>query len=111
MKPRGFTLVEVVVALLILEVGLLGVFGMVVLAQRTLAQADAIERGVAELEGLLDSLGVHAAPGGGSRELDVGVVHWSVTADGTVTVRFVPALGLGEIEVLGRVAVTGGASP
>ena len=47
---QGFSLVEVLVALLVLEVGLMGAVGMTVQAQRTLQLALLYER-VAEVAG------------------------------------------------------------
>lgn len=105
MRRAGFTLVEVVVALLILDVGLLGAMGLIVLAQRTLAEADLVERGVADLEGVLDSLGWAAQPGGGARDVQAGRIEWSVGADGTLGLRFEPRAGGRVLEVSGRVRV------
>ncbi len=78
---RGFTLVEVLVALVVLEVGILGVMGTLVLAARTLSRAEAEEEGVAEVGRVADSLvaaGGGGDGGGGHRRTARGEVVWSV---------------------------------
>lgn len=62
MSRGGFTLVEVLIALLLLEVGVLGAVGILVLAGRTLTEAERTERAVAALEGVADSLRAVAGP-------------------------------------------------
>lgn len=81
----GFTLMEVVVALLLLEVGVLAAAGTLQVASRTLAEAERLERAVVEAGGVLDSLGRVSGPSAGSRSLPFGEVAWSVDDSGTVT--------------------------
>ncbi|HSW31859.1 MAG TPA: prepilin-type N-terminal cleavage/methylation domain-containing protein [Longimicrobiales bacterium] len=76
MRRRGFTLVEVLVALVVFEVGLLGVVGTLWLAAATLARAERTERGVAQLERLYDSLASVAAPASGTLVAPSGTVRW-----------------------------------
>jgi Tfp pilus assembly protein PilV len=52
----AFTLLEVLVALVILEVCLLGVLGLFTLAARAMARAVLVERAAAELAAVADSL-------------------------------------------------------
>ncbi|NJD18674.1 MAG: prepilin-type N-terminal cleavage/methylation domain-containing protein [Gemmatimonadetes bacterium] len=76
MRRRGFTLVEVMVALVVLEVGLLGVLGTLWLATSTLARAERVERGVAEVERVWDSLAAAGDAGSGMLETPAGRVRW-----------------------------------
>jgi Tfp pilus assembly protein PilV len=84
----GSSLAEVIVALVVLEVAILGSLGIVVLASRTLADAEATERAVAALEGTADSLSVSATPGEGHRDIAGGRIRWSVEEDGGFVVSF-----------------------
>lgn len=81
---RGFTLVEVVVALLVVEVGLLGVVGLLVSAQRTLAEAVRREIGVTEVGRVLDSLAAAPGEGAGFRDTAAGTLRWWVGPAGVV---------------------------
>ncbi len=89
MKRDGFTLVEVIMAMLVLEVGLLGVTGTLVLAARTLQRAERLERAVTEAGRIYDVLwktggtGEEVLPGG------LGRVRWSVASDGALRVDVV----------------------
>ncbi len=85
----GFTLVEVVVALLVLEVGILGAVGTLLLASRTLTRAEAVERGVLETESVLDSLERGAFSGPGVRDGEEGATSWALASDGSVRIRYV----------------------
>lgn len=78
MRASGFTLVEILVALVILEVGLLGVVGTLWLAAATLARAERTERGVAELERVHDSLALEEAPASGELTTSSGTARWRV---------------------------------
>ncbi len=84
---RGFTLIEVVVALVVLEISLVGAAGMLELASSTLARAEALESAVAVAEGVLDSLKQAASVEPGARSFGGGDVVWSVEDDGEMIVR------------------------
>jgi Tfp pilus assembly protein PilV len=91
---RGFTLVEVVVAVVIFEVGVLGVVGTLLLASRVATRAEAIERAVATAEGVMDSLLVAGnAAGTGERVIDGGRLIWRVDAEGWITLDWSPLRG------------------
>lgn len=80
---KGFTLVEVVVALLILEVCLLGVFGILVLANRSLTRAEMLESATATLEGVADSLASAVRLESGQRVIaGADTVVWEAGAGG-----------------------------
>jgi Tfp pilus assembly protein PilV len=53
---RGSSLAELLVALVVFQVGLLGVAGLVVLAQRNLMRAEIVARGVLEAQLVADSV-------------------------------------------------------
>lgn len=78
MRRAGFTLVEILVALVVLEVGLLGVVGTLWLAARTLTDAEILERGVTIMEGVYDSLSGERTPTDGARPSPPGQVRWRV---------------------------------
>ena len=106
-KMRGFTLVEVLVALVIFEVGLLGVVGTLVLASRTLARAVLLERAVGQVESVLDSLAQAQGSGGGQRPAVGGALSWSVDADGSVSVIFQGGAGWPHVEVWSHLGADG----
>ena len=83
--PGGFTLIEVVVALLVLEVAVVGVVGALLLASATLARAAALEHQVAMTEGVLDSLARAASVGADSLRTPAGAIVWTV--DDSATIR------------------------
>ncbi len=85
---RGFTLIEVVMALLVLEVGILGAVGVLLLASETLTHAEVVERGVLEAEAALDSLQAGVFPTSGLRERPDGTLSWKTSVEGTVRVRY-----------------------
>lgn len=88
MVRRGFTLVEVLVALILLEVGLLGVVGTLLLATRTLTHAELEERGAAVAERVLDSLSAAGVSSGeGRADVRGGEVRWRASG-GVVHVEF-----------------------
>lgn len=89
MRTRGFTLVEVLVALVVLEVGLLGVVGTLLLAARTLRKAERLEGAVAEVQRVFDSLAaVAGGPGQGRQPSHLGEVWWSADGQGVLRVEF-----------------------
>lgn len=99
MRRSGFTLVEVVVALLIFQVGLLGVVGTLVLASRTVGRAVRLEGAVAEVESVLDSLSHVAGRGPGIRQTPGGTLTWSLDADGEVSLTFRGDTGWPRVDV------------
>lgn len=76
MRRRGFTLVEILVALVVVEVGVLGVVGTLLLAARTLGRAEALEHGVTALEAAYDSLRTVPRPSDGRALVPPGEVRW-----------------------------------
>ncbi len=84
---RGFTLLEVVVALLVLEVAVVGVVGALALASSTLTQAEVLERAVAEAQGVLDSLAGTRGPRADSTVHPWGSVSWLVDDSARVGIR------------------------
>ena len=83
----GFTLLEIVVALLVLEVAVVGLVGSLVLAAATLARAETIETAVATAEGLLDSLSRAGTPASDSVTYGGAVISWTVDDSGGIGVR------------------------
>lgn len=83
----GFTLLEVVIALLVLEVAAVGVVGALVLASSTLSRAEALELQVAATEGVLDSLARSSSAGADSIRTPTGAVSWVVDDSARVRVR------------------------
>ena len=78
MSRRGFTMVEVLIALVLLEIGVVGAVGIMALAGRILSDAERVERAVAAVEGVADSLrATHRSPVAGRRSVaGVGRVEW-----------------------------------
>jgi len=87
-RGPGFSLVEVLIALVVLEVGLLGAVGMTLQAQRTLRVARTLESVSQAVAGLADSLVRVGWSGPGSRVTDEGELRWSREGAGTITVTF-----------------------
>lgn len=87
MTRRGFTLVEVLMAMVVLEVGFLGVAGTLLLAARTMRRAESLERAVTEAGRLYDSVSSVGEVGPGETPVAVGRVRWSVGADRTLLVE------------------------
>lgn len=83
---EGFTLVEVVVALLVLEVGVLGALATMVVAAETLRKAHRLDRATGRVEAVLDSLRGGASPGSASVLVDDVRIRWTVDAGGDVDV-------------------------
>ncbi len=81
---RGFTLLEVVVSLTVLEVAVVGAAGTLTVAARTLGRAERLERAVASAEGVLDSLRRVPARVSASLGYRGGDVRWQVGDSGRV---------------------------
>ena len=89
MRSRaGFSLVEVLVALVVFEVGVLGVLAMTLQAQKTLLAAAALESASRAVEWLADSLSYAGWGGPGSIDTEQGLIRWTREADGLVLVTF-----------------------
>lgn len=84
---RGFTLLEVVVAILVLEIGVLAVLGTLTVASRNLTRAARLERAVATTESVLDSLTGTSAPADGALNVPGGHVEWTVGPDGVMALN------------------------
>jgi type II secretory pathway pseudopilin PulG len=78
---KGFSLVELVVALVMMEVGVLGVVGTLTLAARTMAEAEELERAVVDVDRVSDSLAAAGVSGSGARATLWGRLRWSVGHD------------------------------
>jgi hypothetical protein len=89
----GFSLVEVLVALVVFEVGFLGVVAMTLRAQNTLLATSVLESTSRAVEWVADSLSHVEWGGPGSIELEDGVIRWVAGAGGFVTVTFEGATG------------------
>lgn len=108
----GFTLVEILVALVVLEVGLLGVVATLTLAARILTRAELEEAGTSEVERVLDSLAaLGVTPGEGTVPSRWGRVEWTTTTGGRVRLVFGAPVDSALVVVEGIVPVaTGGGS-
>lgn len=81
-RVRGFTLVEVVVGLLVLQVGLLAALAVVVLAARTMTRAQTLEATAWRASALRDSLGAVDRITGGSDTTGTVRASWAPTTSG-----------------------------
>jgi len=93
---NGFSLVELVLALVLFQVGILATAGMVLLAQRNLLRAEVIMKGIFEADLVADSLGRSGENGSGRRRYSWGEVSWTPTSDqlgGLTVVAFSFLLG------------------
>ncbi len=76
------------VALVVLEVGLLGVLAMTLQAQKTLLAAVALESASRAVEWLADSLSSEGWGGPGSIETERGLIRWTRETGELVTITF-----------------------
>ena len=91
--PDGFSLLEVIVALFVLEVAVVGMVGSLVLAAAHLRRAETIEMAVAGAEGLLDSLSRVESAAADTLAYSGGTIAWSVDDSGRVSVRALDTRG------------------
>ena len=94
MRRRGFTLVEVVVALLVLEIGVLGALATLVHASEISRRAETLERAVTRVEAVLDSLGAGGAPDTVVANFDGYSLRWTMDGAGRVEIRAVDGSGV-----------------
>jgi len=92
-------LLEVVVALLVLEVAVVGVVGALALASSTLTRAETLEHAVADAQGVLDSLAGTRGASADSTVRPWGTVAWSVDDSARVSVRATSRTGEPLIDV------------
>lgn len=76
-------MLEAIVALVILEIGVLAVVGMVTVASRTLNEAQAREWGTAVASAAADSLALFGFTGPGEQDSELGRVRWEGSAGGS----------------------------
>src|SRR5688572_30081436 len=80
--PRcGFSLVELITALLLAAIGLLAIASAALLAQRTLTGTAMLERMTREAGTLLDSLAAQPQPTSGTRKAGAVLLSWVVEPD------------------------------
>ena len=77
----GFSLVELVLALLIFQIGLLATAGMVFLAQRSLLRAELTVRATLASDLVADSLEEVGESSAGRREYPWGEITWTPASD------------------------------
>jgi Tfp pilus assembly protein PilV len=99
---RGFSLVEVVVALLIFQVGVLATMTLTLSALETLRTAEEIERAVTALRLVADSIGTRSVTGSGEASSGPVIVRWRRAAG---DVRAVNAEALVSGRVRARILV------
>ena len=93
---RGFSLVELVLALLIFQVGILATAGLILTSQRDLVRAELTLIGTLEADLVADSIERFSEPSSGSRRYLWGEVSWSPMVDeigGLSVVAFSTLLG------------------
>jgi Tfp pilus assembly protein PilV len=93
-STEGFSLLELILAILIFQVGILGVAGMVLTAQRTLTRAQLILRGTLEAREVGDSILSAGAVGAGEMMRPWGGLSW--TDEGPAGLKVVATMPGGE---------------
>lgn len=84
-RQQGFSLVELVVAMTILTISLVGLAGAAAVAHRSFTGAEALEHGTDAAAFVLDSLMREPAPTHGERRFGSATATWTVVADSTST--------------------------
>jgi prepilin-type N-terminal cleavage/methylation domain-containing protein len=79
MRRGGFSLVECIMALLLLSIGVLGLAGAGVAAMRALARADRTYLAATHASAILDSLSLLERPFAGHRYLAGIAIDWQIT--------------------------------
>jgi prepilin-type N-terminal cleavage/methylation domain-containing protein len=74
---RGFSLVELILALAVFQIGILATVGMILLAQGNFRRSEMILRGLVESVRVADSLGAAGTLGSGELSTSWGGVAWS----------------------------------
>ena len=92
-EPRGFTLLEVVIALLVVELAVIAGAGVLVLASTTLTRAERLQRAIASAEAVLDTVVASPVPSGGIAAFVGGELRWQVEESGEVVLRAVESTG------------------
>src|SRR5690606_7292961 len=77
-------LIELIVALTILSVGLLGLTGVAAVAHRSFISATALEQGADAAALVIDSLMNVPGPVAGERRIGRAVARWTVSVDSTI---------------------------
>ena len=80
----GFTLVEVLVSLVVLEVGLMGALGLLLLATRATARAARVEAATAAATSIADSLLSAPSVSAGAGERNGRAARWAPVPTGVV---------------------------
>ena len=101
----GFTVVELLLALLLLQVGVLATAGLIYLAQQNVRKAEITLRGLTEAQWLSDSLRTQGGTSPGTKRYAWGEVVWTnspladdawdvtaLSASGRDTIVFLPGL-------------------
>ena len=78
MNRAGTSLVELVVAVAIVGLGVVGVSSLTAAAARTLIRARALDEAHVALQSFVDSARVRGGPVSGHRDLSYGRLTWSV---------------------------------
>jgi len=92
-EPRGFTLLEVVIALLVVELAVIAGAGVLVLASSTLTRAERLQRAIASAEAVLDTVVVSSAMSSGLATYAGGELRWQVEESGEVVLWAVESTG------------------
>jgi type IV pilus modification protein PilV len=97
LRRSGFTLVEVLVALTLLAVGLLGATATLLAARRAVASAERLHIAAQAGAGVADSLLDVRAASAGQRDADWGTLRWT-PADGGLRLVAEDAAGVTLLE-------------
>ena len=90
---RGFTLPEVVIALVIAQATLFGTLGMFTLAARQLSRAHALEEALTQAHSIADSLADGAAVGQGIDSTGANRIIWTVDTAGNFVITVLAQSG------------------